>query len=273
MNITYKSNDHVFRAIEEKAKELVDDFALVEELDASPKVSDRYQRCRDELSGQFATTLNFLNEYDDFFSMNENSQVLNVSAGISASSLALALTGASVTSLEFALSYGKVARVLTEFGRAHLKQKGIFVGNISFTDSVFTTKIPYPEQSFDLVFCSNVLEKVKKPSEFIQELSRITKPGGAIIVRQRFSLAPNILRRDPHYGLPLVAVLPKSLRKIIGTKLREENWPMTHAHLRNWISKAPDLQIEKWSAANYGRWPVWKSYTAASVISLKKTSR
>ena len=201
--------------------------------------------------------------------------MLNVGSGISASSLALALTGASVTGLEFDPKFIEVAKEFIEFSRAHLKQYGIFTGNISSTET-----FSYPDESFDVVFCANVLEKVKNPAEFIRELSRITKPGGIIIIRQRFSLAPNNLRRDPHYGLPIVAVLPKLLRKTIavnfmhrGSKLREEHWPLTHSQLRNWISSALDLHIDKWSTSAYGRWPAWKSRTAASVIGLKKTVR
>ena len=39
-------------------------------------------------------------------------------------------------------------------------------------------RIPYPDNSFDLVFASNVLEYVKNDRQAIQEIKRVLRPGG-----------------------------------------------------------------------------------------------
>ncbi len=44
------------------------------------------------------------------------------------------------------------------------------------------TTIPAPDDSFDVVLCTEVLEHVPKPIKVIHELSRILKPGGKLIL-------------------------------------------------------------------------------------------
>ncbi len=45
--------------------------------------------------------------------------------------------------------------------------------------------LPYPSESFDIVHCSHVIEHFKYPeiSQVLDQLHRITKPGGYIIIR------------------------------------------------------------------------------------------
>lgn len=58
-------------------------------------------------------------------------------------------------------------------------------------------KLPFPENSFDLVFCTQVLEYVAEPAEPVREIHRVLKPGGVVL----FSFAafyPRIAEDD--YG-------------------------------------------------------------------------
>jgi ubiquinone/menaquinone biosynthesis C-methylase UbiE len=48
------------------------------------------------------------------------------------------------------------------------------------------TSIPAPDRSFDVVLCTEVLEHVADPVAAIQELSRLLKPGGHIILTAPF---------------------------------------------------------------------------------------
>ncbi len=43
-------------------------------------------------------------------------------------------------------------------------------------------RLPFPDSTADLSFCSNVLEHVENPQSFISELVRVTKPGGLIYI-------------------------------------------------------------------------------------------
>jgi ubiquinone/menaquinone biosynthesis C-methylase UbiE len=56
--------------------------------------------------------------------------------------------------------------------------------------------IPVPGESFDYVLCTEVLEHVPKPVETIQELARVLKPGGKLIL----TFPSNCLRHfDPYF--------------------------------------------------------------------------
>jgi SAM-dependent methyltransferase len=44
------------------------------------------------------------------------------------------------------------------------------------------SEIPYPNESFDLVFCDNVFEHLESPLDVFNEVFRALKPGGGIYV-------------------------------------------------------------------------------------------
>lgn len=43
-------------------------------------------------------------------------------------------------------------------------------------------RLPFPDRSFDNVLCVEVLEHTSSPAEFMAELARVLKPGGALIL-------------------------------------------------------------------------------------------
>jgi SAM-dependent methyltransferase len=43
-------------------------------------------------------------------------------------------------------------------------------------------EIPYPDHNFDLVTCTETLEHLERPKEALQEMFRILKPGGHLVV-------------------------------------------------------------------------------------------
>src|SRR6266508_1350835 len=47
--------------------------------------------------------------------------------------------------------------------------------------------MPLVEQAFDVLFCTEVLEHVSDTYTAIQELARLVKPGGAIIITTPFA--------------------------------------------------------------------------------------
>lgn len=70
--------------------------------------------------------------------------------------------------------------------------------------------LPFADASFDLVWCSEVIEHLKSPPRFLQEVRRILKPGGSAILTTPnsyawffrlfafFGLPPNRLQRPDH---------------------------------------------------------------------------
>lgn len=61
--------------------------------------------------------------------------------------------------------------------------------------------IPYPDESFDLVFADNVMEHLERPTEVFTELARVLKPGGKLLFKtpNRTHYMPMIARMTPHW--------------------------------------------------------------------------
>lgn len=59
----------------------------------------------------------------------------------------------------------------------HAKSEGLNI----FYEQGFGENLPYEDQSFDVVFCCDVLEHVTDLEKVISEISRVLKPGGIFI--------------------------------------------------------------------------------------------
>ncbi len=66
-------------------------------------------------------------------------------------------------------------------------------------------KIPFPDQEFDYVFCTEVMEHVPEPKDFLKEIYRVLKPGGVLIMTIPFMVPlheePYDFYRYTKYGL------------------------------------------------------------------------
>ncbi len=72
-------------------------------------------------------------------------------------------------------------------------------------------QLPYPDGSFDLITCLDVLEHVASTGDVLREMRRVLKPGGIVL-----TTIPNRRAfRDPHYHLPLINWLPRPLAEAI----------------------------------------------------------
>ena len=79
--------------------------------------------------------------------------------------------------------------------------------------------LPFPDDVFDLVILSDVIEHAKDPEGVVQEVSRVLRPGGMLYASMpnRFSIV-NLLS-DPHYNVPAVGLLPRRVAAFCVTKL------------------------------------------------------
>ena len=67
--------------------------------------------------------------------------------------------------------------------------------------------LPFEDNSFDIVICSHVYEHVPDPEKMFSEIYRVLKNNGICY----FSAGNRLMWNEPHYNLPLLSVLPRSL--------------------------------------------------------------
>ncbi len=67
--------------------------------------------------------------------------------------------------------------------------------------------MPFNDASFDVVICSHVYEHVPDPAQMFDEIYRVLRPEGVCY----FSAGNRLMWNEPHYNLPLLAILPRPL--------------------------------------------------------------
>jgi len=70
--------------------------------------------------------------------------------------------------------------------------------------------LPFDDMSFDVVICSHVYEHVPDPVQMFVEIHRVLRPDGICY----FSAGNRLMWNEPHYNLPLLAILPRPLAHI-----------------------------------------------------------
>lgn len=102
-------------------------------------------------------------------SLRPGEKVLDAGCGTGVVSRALAAGGAEVTGIDISPAMLAVARE---------KSAG---SNIVYLEGDMTL-LPLPDASFDAVVCFTALEFVAKPEKALEEMWRVLKPGGRLIV-------------------------------------------------------------------------------------------
>lgn len=128
-----------------------------------------------------------------------DTDILDLGAGLGGISEELIIRGARVTALEPSAAWASVTKL--RVGR----HGGVFRLLEAFGES-----IPLPDGAVDLVISLQVLEHVRDPTKVLAEIWRVLRPGG------HFYLAcENYLTfYEPHYRVPWLPLLPKSLGAI-----------------------------------------------------------
>jgi ubiquinone/menaquinone biosynthesis C-methylase UbiE len=70
--------------------------------------------------------------------------------------------------------------------------------------------LQFPDNSFDVVICSQVYEHVPDAHSMMDEIFRVLVPGGVCY----FAANNRLMWNEPHYNLPLLSVMPRPLANI-----------------------------------------------------------
>lgn len=141
--------------------------------------------------------------------------------------------GAPLRILDIGSGNGAVAAAITD-------RKGYFVVALEYAFRPEShvagdgMRLPFREERFDVVLCLETLEHVPRPRELAAEIMRVLKPDGICIVttpaRLRF-----LLRRDPHFAVPGLLMMPDAMQKWLVTRVLERlpasEYDVSHIYL------------------------------------------
>ncbi len=71
-------------------------------------------------------------------------------------------------------------------------------------------KLEFPDNSFDVVICTQIYEHVPDPKRLFAEIYRVLKPNGVCFLAAINKLWP----WEPHYNLPFLSWLPKNFANV-----------------------------------------------------------
>lgn len=122
--------------------------------------------------------------------------------------------------------------------------------------------IPFPDESFDLVFSSNVMEHIPAQAQINSEIRRVLRPNGKVI-HVMPTRVWRILTSIMHYPrLAKSALIRSSLMKAHDSQATHENGlppkamtrfrniliPARHGELGGWFSEYAYFGVAKWAA-------------------------
>ncbi len=119
------------------------------------------------------------------------------------------------------MKYGVEAHAIDLYPRPHFgRWSQDFSLNLTFRCEDVCRGIPYPMGYFDLVTSFDVLEHVSSQWTFVAEAMRVLKPGGMLVFSCPI-LRPirDLLRKDPHYGIRGLSVMPRNVQKFLVEKV------------------------------------------------------
>jgi SAM-dependent methyltransferase len=138
--------------------------------------------------------------------------VLDIGSGVGGLSGRMAEAGAKVVALDVAWGFLRLSR--SAFQDLRVEPLSLFASG---------ERLPVRSSSCDLVLAMDILEHVPDPQRMFDEIARCLKPGGLVCLQTGYRYDWKNIRRDPHYGLPLVVLLPRWLRELLVVRLIRRN--------------------------------------------------
>ncbi len=142
-------------------------------------------------------------------------RVLEFGCNVGASAILFAHLGARVHASDISANWIELARLNA---RRHGKDQ------IRFAHVADSTRLPYPDASFELIACNSVLEYIAEPerSAVQRELDRVLAPGGIILLT---GTSNRLWPREVHSGRWLINYLPDWVDRLLGHGVQRGMWP------------------------------------------------
>jgi SAM-dependent methyltransferase len=141
-----------------------------------------------------------LRQLRDFCGPLAGQRVLDLGCGMGGLVVALRQAGAQAIGLEPNRAYGTICQL-------RAARYGLALPVVTATGE----GLPFPDRSFDLVVCLDVLEHAESLELTLAEIARVLVPGGQAIV----TATNRFVFRDPHYHLRGINWLPRSLAEAL----------------------------------------------------------
>jgi ubiquinone/menaquinone biosynthesis C-methylase UbiE len=94
-------------------------------------------------------------------------------------------------------------------------------------------RLPFPDERFEVVLALETLEHVPDTRAFAQEISRVMSTGGMCVLTTPARLR-YLFRRDPHFGIPGLLMLPDRMQKRLAAGLlkvvRPDEYDVEHIY-------------------------------------------
>jgi len=189
-----------------------------------------------------------------FLAKGVRGRVLDVGAGTGGICFGVASHDA-LTSVWLDLVPNRETRVIRE-------RTGLDVVQVSASGE----SLPFASESFDAVVCVETIEHIHRPQLLGSEIMRVMKPGAPCMIttppRLRYLFA-----RDPHFGIPLLLMLPDALQRFVGSRLlpKREHYDVEHIfwHVDEIARCFPgEKRVETlWNTSPHGRaWFRWRFF-------------
>ncbi len=210
------------RATDEHDETLHDRFSRT-----ASRIAEREERRRDDLRARLR----------DLLVLRGDERALDSGAGTGALALALAPLVREVVALDL------VPTLLAE-GRERARRAAI--GNVEFVEGD-ATRLPFEPASFDLAGCLRTLHHTPRPELVVAELTRVTRPGGQVLVVDQVAPADPLLAveldrfervRDPTHTRTLPDVDIRALFEANGLVVRAVEFTREPRELESYLDLA-----------------------------------
>lgn len=140
----------------------------------------------------------------------KGSRLLDLGCATGGPSIAFKKRGADVIALD-------VDPIFTELTSIRAHEEGQQIGIIRGDGF----HLPFQAETIDIVVVADVYEHVKNPEKMLFEMKRVLRKKGILYISAPNRFSRNNIRREPHYGLPGLILMPRRIASWWVTRIKK----------------------------------------------------